>query len=305
MTIKHLLKNVVPPVLWAAMAHLRARRSPPPVPSATAMPEWQYIPEGWDFVRAHPEVKGWSVEAILEVYRHKWPRYQSLLEGTEPLGFTHESDMLTNRDVLSHNAAMSFAYVAALAAGSRGNLTMLDWGGGIGHYFALARAVLPGMKIEYTCKDVPILAEHGARLFPEQRFMADESCLARTYDLVMASTSLHYTENWRALLTELVHATSGYLYVANLPVVRRVPSFVFIQRPYRYGYETEYLGWCLNRDELIAHAVSAGAKLQREFVYGRAPAIDGAPEQNEYTGFLFTHGSQEAACAKQENTQWI
>ncbi len=182
---------------------------------------------------------------------------------------------------------MTFGYVAALAARGLDTLSLLDWGGGIGHYYVLARALLPGVGIDYHCKDVPLFTEYGRQLFPDQHFYADESCLAQHYDLVVASTSLHYAENWRDPFGKLAQATMSYLYVAQLPTVQRAKSFVFIQRPYAYGYNTEYISWCLNRDEFLAQAAAAGLRLQREFVYGHVPMIRQAPEPGEYRGYLF------------------
>lgn len=150
----------------------------------------------------------------------------------------------------------------------------------------LAQALLPGVEIEYHCKDVPLLCDYGAQLFPQQHFYADERCLERSYDFVIASTSMHYTEGWQTLLRRLAGATASYLYIANLPTVQQAPSFVFVQRPYQYGYDTEYLAWCLNRTEFLHTAEQAGVQLLREFVYGHQPVIWGAPEQNTYRGYL-------------------
>jgi putative methyltransferase (TIGR04325 family) len=185
---------------------------------------------------------------------------------------------------------MAFAYVLALAARGKSRLSMLDWGGGIGHYYLLARALVPDVVLEYCCKDVPLLAGHGRTLFPDQRFCSDDSCLARRYDLVFASASLHYSEDWRSALASLGKAADGYLYITRLPVVTQAPSFVFIQRPYAYGYGTEYLGWCLNRGEFLAEAGRAGLALVREFAIGECPPIAGATEQCRYRGYLFRPG---------------
>jgi putative methyltransferase (TIGR04325 family) len=151
----------------------------------------------------------------------------------------------------------------------------------------LAQALLPGVEIEYHCKDMPVLCEYGAQLFPRQHFYSNNRCLDRAYDFVLASTSMHYTEEWQTLLNRLAGATSGYLYIANLPSVQRAASFVFVQRPYQYGYNTEYLAWCLNQIEFLNIAEAAGLHLLREFVYGHQPVIHGAPEQNTYRGYLF------------------
>ena len=210
-----------------------------------------------------------------------------MVEGTGPLGVAHESDLTTNTDINSHNTIMSFAYAVALAAHRLESLSMLDWGGGIGHYYLLARSLLPNVRIDYHCKDVPVLAEYGAQLFPEQHFYTDESCLERTYDFVTASASLHYTEDWQTLLAALAEATRGYLYVTRLPTVLQAPSFVFIQRPYAYGYNTEFLGWCLNRASFLSEAEESGLTVVREFVIAERPSIANAPEQCQYRGFLF------------------
>lgn len=75
--------------------------------------------------------------------------------------------------------------------------------------------------------------------------------------------------------------------MARLPVVEESDSFVVLQRPYRYGYETEYLCWYLHRREFLAHLTSCGLELVREFLMMDRPFVYHAPEQGEYRGFLF------------------
>lgn len=279
MKVKNMMSLVTPPVFVHLSRRLWSGRK--------SHLEWEYIPEGWAYAQAHPEVKGWNVRDVLETYKEKWPRYKALVQNTKPLGVAHQSDMATNEDFVSHNTIMSFAYVLALAAHKKNRLSILDWGGGIGHYYLLAQALLPDVEIEYHCKDVALLSEYGKELFPGQSFSTDEKCLDHIYDLVLASTSIHYTEDWQPLLERLAHAASDYVYIANLPTVQQAASFVFIQRPYKYGYNTEYLGWCLNRTEFLSAAENAGLELAREIVYGHQPFIHGAPEQNTYCGYLF------------------
>jgi putative methyltransferase (TIGR04325 family) len=279
------MRALVPPVLWSTLGKLRA------TPRSGAR-EWAYIPEGWAYAKTHPEVQGWNVRDVLQVYKHKWPRYVEIVQGTGPLGVAHESDLSTNEDIDSHNTCMAFAYAIALAAHRSDALSMLDWGGGIGHYYVLARALLPDVEIDYHCKDVPLLAEYGAQLLPQQHFYVDESCLDRTYDFVMASGAMHYTEEWQALLAGLGRATKGYLYVTRLPTVLDASSFVIVQRPYSYGYNTEYLSWCLNRAEFVREVERQGLTFVREFVLAERPFIVDAPEQCQYRGFLFRSPEQ-------------
>ncbi len=276
--LQQLLRQVTPPLLVDLAKQLRG---------LLVAPEWLYIPEGWAYAERHPEVRGWNVAEVLAVYQAKWPRFVALLQGSGPLGVAHESSLQSRSDLVAHNATMAFAYCLTLAARKRDRIRMLDWGGGIGHYYMLAQALLPEVTIEYHCNDVALLSQYGAQLFPQQHFSSDERCLQHSYDFVLASTSLHYSEQWQELLQRLAQVTTGYLYIAHTPVVQQVPSFVFLQRPYQYGYQTEYLGWCLNQGELLAVAEAAGMRLLREFVYGQQPAIHAAPEQNSYRGYLF------------------
>jgi putative methyltransferase (TIGR04325 family) len=285
--VKDLMRDLTPPILWRTLSKLWA------VPGGRTR-EWAYIPEGWAYAKTHGEVKGWNVQEVLQVYKQKWPRYVAVVQGTGPLGVTHESDLTTNEDVDSHNTSMAFAYAIALAAHRSDTLSMLDWGGGIGHYYVLARTLLPDVEIDYHCKDVPLLVKYGAQLLPNQHFCVDESCLERTYDFVMASSAMHYTEDWQGLLAGLGRATRGYLYVTRLPTVLNAPSFVFVQRPYSYGYNTEYLGWCLNRAEFVGEAERLGLTMAREFILAERPPIANAPERCQCRGFLFRPTYREA-----------
>ncbi len=262
-----------------------AAAAPPPA-EPPPPPHWEYVPEGFD-----RPAKGWNVAAISDAYREKWPSYLAAIEGTKPLGVYHEMPRGTAigwEDESAHNTLVSYAYVLALAAGGRDRISVLDWGGGIGHYLPLSRAILPGVEIDYHCKDVAILAEHGRKLFPEAGFYDDDSCLDREYDLVFASGSLQYATDWQATLAALAAASTGLLYVTRAPVAMRAPSFVVLQRAHDYGYDTEYLGWVFNRDELLSVAGAAGVTLMREFLVAAQIEARGAPESPVgHRGFLF------------------
>jgi putative methyltransferase (TIGR04325 family) len=152
----------------------------------------------------------------------------------------------------------------------------------------MAQYLLPEVALEVTVKERPELARVGADLMPWVRFETDDAaCFARRYDLVMASTSLQYAEDWRATLGALASCARPFLFVTRLSVARAAPSFVVVQRPYAYGYQTEYLSWVINRAELLEVASAAGLSLEREFIAGGDTAYHNAPEASQTAGFLF------------------
>jgi putative methyltransferase (TIGR04325 family) len=280
MRIRNWIKMFVPPVVWAVRERFRKRAKP-------QIPEWEYLPGGWPSSENSPEIKGWGVQEIVDAYKSRWPGFLDRLNSTSPLDVSPEAPDPTHSDMVFHNTVMSFAYVLALAAHQKNSISMLDWGGGLGHYYQIARSLLPGVDIDYHCKDVAPLADYGGILWPEAHFYVDRSCFQRHYDLVLASGSMHFSQDWRELLRDLGGATDRYLFVTRLPTVTRAESFVFVQRPYAYGYNTEYAAWCLNQDEFLQAARKAGLQLIREFVTGEQPVIVNAPEQCIYRGYLF------------------
>jgi putative methyltransferase (TIGR04325 family) len=262
---------------------LRRRPATPPEPAPEPLPEWEYVAHGW-----RHEARGWAVDSVARGYREKWTDYLAAIAPPNPLGVHHETAQVTTGDVGAHNMLLSFAYVVALAAHGNERLSVLDWGGGLGHYYELARSAVPGLELGYHVKETPATCAEGRRVSPGVSFHDDEACLDRRYDLVVASSSLQYAEDWPGLLGRLAGATGRYLYVARVPVALRADSFVVIQRPYVHGYQTEYLGWVVDRAELLERARAAGLGLAREFLLDARFSALGAPEDPvEHRSFLF------------------
>lgn len=248
--------------------------------------EWEYVPKGW--LTQDERIKGWNEQSIVETQKIRRPTFMHSLEGTHPLGLAEAAIRPTNDDWRGHNTLICYAYALALAARKKDSLAILDWGSGAGHYYLISKALLPEIPIEYHCYDVPLLCQLGRKLLPEVNFYENsDDVLQRRYDLVLSSGSLQYSENWPEIVRKVAAVTRGFLYIARLPIVHEVPSFVVVQRPYKCGYRTEYLGWFLNRGELLKCAEEAGMELIREFLIAEKPFVPRAPEQAESRGFLF------------------
>lgn len=278
-SIKQLAKRILPPFLADWLQRVRQRLF-------YGGPEWEYLPNGWSTI--NDRVQGWNVKSIPDTQKAKWPEFISAIEGTGPLGVAYEAPTFGNDDYYMHHIVMAFGYVLALAAQKKEQLSVLDWGGGIGHYFALSRCLLPDSDIDYFCKELTLLCEAGREVVPEIQFIdSDEEAASRRYDLVVASGALQCSEDWKSVTRLLASCANAYLYITRLPIVSRSNSFVALQRVYAYGYDTEYMCWFLNRDELVNDLAAAGLCLVREFIFHKHPIVKGAPEQAQIQGFLF------------------
>jgi putative methyltransferase (TIGR04325 family) len=268
----HKLERLLPPVITGAIWH--------------SLSEWNYVSQEWPERDLAGE--GWSAESIAARQEAHWPVLSRNLAGTGPLGVSHLPSQMTRDHPGDHNAVMSYGYVLARAARNKDRLSVLDWGGGAGHYYLYSKALLPEIVVDYECYDLPALCRLGRKLVPEAHFHDEVGTLPRPrFDLVISSSSLHYFRDWRQSADALAERTGEFLYIARLQTVNRGPSFVVRQKPYGQGYDTEFLSWFINRGELTRHIESLGLELVREFVFAEKWSVKRAPEDGECRGFLF------------------
>ena len=279
--IKRAAHLLLPPILtqWLARKPAQGEGS---AEVTKPKPLMEYAPNGWNTPLQTKQ--GWNVDSVISAEEAKWKTFCDHCQGVGPLGFSHEhTDLSEVRDVAFHNIHMTYAYVLALAARQKTSLSILDWGGALGHYYQLGKALLPDVALQYHCKEVPVMAEAGKRLNPEVHWYVDESFMERSYDLVMINASLQYAMDWQEVLGKLAGTAREFLFLTRLPVVDKGPSFVAIQR----AYETEMLHQQFNREEVLQVVGSLGFDVVREFVVGSGPHIEGAPEQCKMCGWLF------------------
>lgn len=280
---KDVARLFVPPLLWSvARRMLRSldRRDavlPPDTP-----PKLEYAPEAWD---TPVGVTGWDIPGVVREEERKWDAFRANASGTGPLGFSHEvDDPAIVSNLGHHNLHLTFSYVVARAAHGRAHLSVLDWGGALGHYYLIARAAMPNLAIEYHVREHPQLAERGRILNPDVSWHDGDDCLSGSYDLVMISGALQYMPDARDFLSKAAAAVGrgGWLFLTRVPVVEG-RSFVAVQRVYGGTMFHEQF----NRTELLDILRNAGLRLVREFVIGDRPKIVNAPEQCEVKGWLF------------------
>ncbi|HEU5307521.1 MAG TPA: methyltransferase, TIGR04325 family [Acidimicrobiia bacterium] len=275
------VEGATPPALLPGvrrLAHPGRRR---------AAPEWEHVPEGWR--RGAVDLRGWDDPGIADAYRTKLDAYRAALGGTAPLAYASSPALdVGSANVADQNTLLAFAHALLVASWGKSHVSVLDWGGGLGYHAFVARAALPEtVELEYHCRDLARICELGRDVVPEVTFWDDDECFERRYDLVLASSALQYVEDWRTTLGRLAAAASDALFLTRVPIVVEHPSFVVLQRAHGYRFESEYLSWVFNRDELLGAARDAGVDVVREFVLGFRPHVVGAPEQDETWAYLF------------------
>lgn len=247
--------------------------------------DMEFVPGGWHAARTI--CKGWDEKSVAEAQEKHWPTLVRNLEGPGPLGVAHFPWSYARENRTYHNTMMSYGYVLARVAHDRHRLSILDWGGGAGHYYLYSKTLLPDVTFDYECFDIPSLVDLGKKLLPGIDFHENETSLSRKqFDLVLSSSSLHYFENWPDIATKLAGYSSRYLYIARLQTVFQSPSFVAIHSLNRGGYG-QFLSWCINRDELVAKIEGCDFELLREFVYAQKWSVKGISDKAETRGFLF------------------
>jgi putative methyltransferase (TIGR04325 family) len=254
------------------------------VASYIGTPEWEFVGDHWP---SHDtRSAGWDDSSVARTMRENWQAYKQAADGTDPLAFWPWSTGAS--DVNAHNVILTWGYVLARAARGKSRLSVLDWGGALGHYAAAGKGLLPEVRFDFTVKERPALCAVGAEVLPEVSFTtSDEECFSRRYDLVVASNSLQYAADWRATVRQLAGAAERWLFITCVPVVRKSGSFVVVQRPQRHGLKADYISWVLNSDEFEDRVKASGLVLDRTFLASGKTRYRRAPEASESLGFLF------------------
>jgi putative methyltransferase (TIGR04325 family) len=280
---RDLLIAITPPALLKVARAVKRWGAPP------QKAPWEIVPGGWSAVRRDAQMRGWNVRSAVDASAF---RAQSQAIANLPLrlpfGLTPSTANAPAPSLEFHNTAESFVHAFLSSTRTLRRATVLDWGGGLGHYSEICRAVAPDLELDYHCAELPEFVQRGRELFPRVTFHDDDSWRSRTYDFVFSSSSLQYVEAWQDQLRTLAETSRGArLFITRIPFVFNAAPYVFVQRPYDWGFDTEYAAWCFNRQDFLETTRRLGLDLVWEFVTGECVDIKGAPESAEYRGFLF------------------
>ena len=263
--VRRMLRNTVPPFLWDY-----ARRSFGGVWRVTAWPT--------------PNADGWTKAAASAAKGYE-EGIRRMTQG-EALSYlpTEEPAAWLDSDPQFHHRIVQLGLVAARKTGMDYTLSILDYGGGFGGHAHALKRMLPQLRLQYTVCELPAFCELGRKLNPAVRFVSSLEEAGKGYNLVYASSSVQYTQDWRKLLRDLSAACAGGLFITRTPFISTGATFVNMQR----AYGTVWPGWVFNKEEFVreVHATSP-MRLREVFMNGRGLAVRGAAEPNVHLGLLF------------------
>jgi len=271
MSVRAGLRQITPPIVASAWRTARRRGSRRPA-------DWEYLGGDW----VDDPGAGWNATGVVSAYRRKLPEFRRAIAAPSCIGVSTEAAIGTGVSAYHQNVALEYAYALARASARDRHVSVLDWGGGFGFMSFIIAELFPDLVVDFHVKDVPLVVAAARVEVPGVTFWEDHRCLDREFDLITASSSLQYEADWAATLGRLAAKTS-FLLVNRFPITPEGASFVTRQ----HAYGTSYIGWIVNRDELLAAAHHAGLHLERELTEGWSAEIPGSPRPNEHRGYLF------------------
>jgi putative methyltransferase (TIGR04325 family) len=267
--IRDFLRPFVPPIVSAGINRLRPA-------------EREYVGTTWP---TNPP-SSWDDASHEATMRRNWPFVAERIAGTGPLNMLpYRSD---EANLTAHNMVMTFLYAAARAGHKKDRLSILDWGGSVGHYALVARRMLPEIAFDFVVKEQPTNYRLAHELNRDTTFVdSDDACFARHYDVVMANSAIHYEQDWKKLMGRLAASADCWLLITCLPIVRKVPGFVVVQRLRSAGFLGEFYSNVVNRNDFVDEVARHGFVLERELMSWDPVIYRGAPEATLGAGFLF------------------
>ena len=267
MSANGILKSIVPPLLWNVGSSVKRRV----VRSTTLL---EYAPQGW----ATPLPGDSNSDDFWAAFIAQERAFCEAL-----IARVHAGEPLLFPDGNENSKYTVFGYVLALAARQQQRLSVLDYGGNVGDYYWLGRALLPDVHLDYHCRELPSVAAAGRLISPDVTWHTDDACLDARHDLVMFSSSIQCLPDWQHILQRAGQSARFYLLLSDVPTVRDVPTYV---ATHRTGGHTA-LQMVVNRSDILDTAERPDLRLVREFPMGAHPPIVNAPEQPTCTGWLF------------------
>ena len=206
-----------------------------------------------------------------------------------------KSELTIPANVVYRSSLLPF--LASLFGEEREQVSILDFGGGLGITFIPVASGLAGKALEYHIVESEIICEKGARIFKNDariHFHPSLPELIKEIDIVHLGSSLQYIEDWKGLLQRLAYYRPRYILLTDL-TAGDIPPFASAQN----YYGSKIPCWFFNINEIIQHMIDLGFNLLFKSTYRNTYLgeeqefpLDNFPEElrlGNTAGVLFAH----------------
>ena len=285
--LKFAIRSITPPVIYNLVHAIKQQvSSSVGVPIVTSESELHVVPTSVVAPDANPEPE-WRAASYWEDTTTPWTPYTSSLVdqalAEEEMARTTGSFTGMLSDGTSRLWAVTYAYVLTFAQHD-GTISILDFGGQLGRYGSIARLALPGIAVSYTVEELPDVCDVGGKVRPWIKFQTKAETTGK-YDLVFASGSLQYVEDWRGEMARLARLAGRCVFLSRLQLLEESPTTIVRHKMPTGG---QSIGWVFNRSELLDRAKSVGLTPVQEFYFHDLIAhVDGLDAKPAERGYLF------------------
>jgi len=147
--------------------------------------------------------------------------------------------------------------VAALAARSDACLRILDFGGGMGTLYLKLALMLPASRaLQFVVVETPAVCARARDVFRGSSHLEFRSELPSepdAFDIVHCGSSLHYVDDWTALLERFAALKPRYMIFVDLPAA---DNLTFVTAQQYYGKRIPVRFW--NLGEFVEHVARRG-----------------------------------------------
>lgn len=150
--------------------------------------------------------------------------------------------------------------LAAQALRAQEQVSVLDFGGGLGAGYLLTLACVPtaSQRLRYTIVEVDSVCRSAEDIFPSgkgPRYLADLPA-SGPFDIVHTASTMQYVGDWQAVVARLAGLEARTLIFADM-FAGEIESYVTLQN----YYGSRIAHWLLNKDEFVASVERHGYTL--------------------------------------------
>lgn len=238
---------------------------------------------------------GYGAPAVVEVTAARMRRWLDPMVVIPDRSLTWSSQdeiPLVRSRILTPRASRLVAAFQTATIAQRGQnpLRVVDFGGAFGTHYYQIRSFLPQeIRLQWIVWETAPTAELGTKEFATEELqfasgLKEVREISSAPHIIIASSSLQYSENPANLFEELAGLGARYLILDRMPLIRQPRDRLTVQRVPAAIYPASYPAWFFSEPLWLERLLAEHELLMRWSVPEDGAVLDGRPVS--YYGFL-------------------